>query len=95
MEVVSGARGPFGRWIMPGLVGSKTRVRLDRRHREAGAPGTPVPMMISTDPDAECEAIAGRGGTIPAQPATDEWNPDMSRAILRDSEGSDVLLTTP
>lgn len=95
MEVVSDAPGPFGRWIMLAIEGSETRVHLDQRPEGAAPPGKPVLVLVSTDLDADCGAIGERGGEVIAEPATAEWNPDMSRAILRDSEGNAVLLTTP
>ncbi len=95
LEVVSDEKGPFGRWIMLAVDGSETRVHLDQRPEGTAAPGKPVLVLISTDLDADCAAIAERGGAIVAEPSTAEWNPDMSRAILRDSEGNAVLLTTP
>ena len=95
MEVVSDAPGPFGRWVMLSVEGAETRVHLDQRPEGAAPPGKPVLVLISTDLDADCAAIGGRGGEVIAEPATAEWNPDMSRAILRDSEGNAILLTTP
>lgn len=95
MEVVSDARGPFGRWVMLGLEGSETRVHLDQRPEGTPPPGKPVLVLISTDLDADCAAIAEAGGKVLAEPSTAEWDENMSRAIIRDSEGNAVLLTTP
>ena len=95
MEVVSDAQGPFGRWVMLGVEGAETRIHLDQRPEGTKPPVKPVPVLISTDLDADCAAIAARGGAVVAEPATAEWNPNTSRAILRDSEGNALLLTTP
>lgn len=95
MQVVSDAPGPFGRWIMLAIEGGETRVHLDQRPEGTPPPPKPVLVLVSTELDADCAAIAEAGGQVVAEPATAEWNPDMSRAIVRDSEGNAVLLTTP
>ncbi len=95
MQVVMDEAGPFGRWIMLGLEGAETRVHLDRRPEGEGPPPKPVLVLVSRDIDGDCERLSERGARILAEPSAAEWNPDMRRAILRDSEGNAVLVTTP
>lgn len=95
MEVVQDDRGPYGRWVMMGMEGAETRVHLDRRGAGEGPPSKPVLVLVSRDIDADCERLAGRGARILAEPSAAEWNPDQRRAVLRDSEGNAVLVTTP
>ena len=93
--VVLDDQGPFGRWVMLALEGAETRIHLDRRPEGEGAPPKPVLVLVSRDIDADCAALEERGARIVAEPAAAEWNPDMRRAVLRDSEGNAVLVTTP
>ena len=95
MDVVMDERGPFGRWVMMGMEGAETRIHLDRRGKGEGPPAKPVLVLVSRDIDADCARLEERGARILAEPAAAEWNPDMRRALLRDSEGNAVLVTTP
>ena len=95
MEVVMDEAGPYGRWVMMGMEDAETRIHLDRRPEGEGPPPKPVLVLVSRDIDADCEALAGRGARILAEPSAAEWNPDMRRALLRDSEGNALLVTTP
>ena len=95
MEVVLDEAGPFGRWIMMGVEGAETRVHLDRRPKGEGPPPKPVLVLVSRDIDADCATLEERGARILAEPSAAEWNPDQRRAVLRDSEGNALLLTTP
>jgi predicted enzyme related to lactoylglutathione lyase len=95
MQVVQDERGPYGRWIMLGMEGAETRIHLDRRGKDEGPSAKPVLVLVSPDIDADCEALEARGARILAEPSAAEWNPDLRRAILRDSEGNAVLVTTP
>jgi predicted enzyme related to lactoylglutathione lyase len=95
MQVVQDDRGPYGRWVMMGMEGAETRIHLDRRGSGEGPPSKPVLVLVSRDIDADCERLAERGARILAEPSAAEWNPDQRRAVLRDSEGNAVLVTTP
>ena len=95
MRVVQDDRGPYGRWIMLGTEGGETRVHLDRRGAGEAPPSKPVLVLVSRDIDADCATLEERGARILAEPSAAEWNPDLRRAILRDSEGNAVLVTTP
>lgn len=95
MEVVQDESTPMGRWVMMGMEGAETRVHLDRRPEGEGPSGKPVLVLVSRDIDADCETLADRGAEVLADPSTAEWNADMRRAILRDSEGNVLLVTTP
>lgn len=95
MAVFQDDRGPYGRWVMMGMEGAETRIHLDRRGAEEGPPAKPVLVLVSRDIDADCERLAERGARILAEPSAAEWNPDQRRAVLRDSEGNAVLVTTP
>ena len=95
MEVVMDERGPFGRWVMMGMEDAETRIHLDRRPEGEGPPPKPVLVLVSRDIDGDCATLEERGARILAEPSAAEWNPDMRRAILRDSEGNALLVTTP
>ena len=87
--------GAMGRWVMLSVPDAETRLHLDQRPEGQSPPPRPVLVLISTDLDADCERLREKGAEILAEPSAAEWNPDMMRAILRDSEGNAVLLTTP
>ena len=95
MEVVMDERGPFGRWVMLGMEDAETRIHLDRRPEGDPPPPKPVLVLVSRDIDADCAVLEERGAEILAEPSAAEWNPDMRRAVLRDSEGNALLVTTP
>ena len=88
-------KGPFGRWVMLALPDAETKIYLDQREAGQGPLPKPALVVVSTDIEGDCAALREKGAQILAEPSAAEWNPDMERAILRDSEGNAVLLTTP
>ncbi|MEO1000816.1 MAG: VOC family protein [Pseudomonadota bacterium] len=96
-EVVMDDAGAFGRWVMLGIPGARTRIQFDVHGPKPGTtPGTPHPRpaLVLAAPDVEeaVETLASRGATVAAPAGPAEWNAEVTRAMIADSEGNLILI---
>lgn len=84
---------PGMRWIMLKCGQARTEIHLDKtdaiRPREK-----PTLPLIAPDVPGTVEALRAKGVEIVAEPAPAEWNPAVTYALVRDSEGNTILLAS-
>lgn len=81
------------RWIMLAIPGARTQLRL---HPVDAMPerGRPTLPIIVDELEPVLTRLREAGAEIVAQPRPAEWKPDVDYALVRDSEGSTILLAT-
>lgn len=86
---------PYGdtRWIILGIPGARTQLRLEAvaRMPDRGAPTLPI---IAPDVAATIGNLREAGVEIVSDPKPAEWNIDVTYALIRDSEGNVILLAS-
>ncbi len=82
---------PPMRWVMMEIPGADTRLHLDPVG-VIGA-GHPVPL-IAQDVESAVETLRDLGVTILLDPGPAEWDPEVTRAMILDSEGNRVVLSS-
>lgn len=89
------ADAPYGssRWVTLAIEGARTEIHLGERAEmpESREPAVP---LIAPDVPAAIATLRERGVTVAAEPQPAEWDPAVTYAMIRDSEGNLILLTS-
>jgi predicted enzyme related to lactoylglutathione lyase len=93
MEVTVDAPYEDMRWIMLKIPGADTQLHLDKVD-ELPPQRKPTLPLIAPDVAAAIGSLRERGVEIVAEPKPAEWDADTTYALIRDSEGNLLLLTS-
>jgi predicted enzyme related to lactoylglutathione lyase len=80
------------RWIELGFPGSRTRLHFQRRADENPS-AEPVMVLVTEDVEGTVEALRAQGVEIVTEPQEAMWQPGVTAAEFRDSEGNRMVLS--
>lgn len=81
------------RWIELELPGAETKILFTRRNDETPN-DVPSLIFVTGDVEARYETLKKKGVVFTQAPSQAAWNPEETFALLRDSEGNTILLSS-